>query len=115
MRGEAITVTSKGTVLVPREDDEQGNPKIGPDTTRTIKRVAVAPKGSSESAEAFGQQVITGYTLYLPSGEVLLPTDRIEIRGETGWQVEGDAAAGQWTSPFSGRGKGVEVAVKRAS
>ena len=114
MRGEPIIVTSPGAA-VPGEYDSQGNPLIGPETKRTINRVAVAPKGSEESAEAFGQKVVTGYTLYLPSGAILTADDRLEIRGVEGWQVEGDATAGQWTSPFSGRGKGVEVAVKRAS
>ena len=113
MRGEPVIVTSKG---VPTGGyDEGGYPIIGADTTRTVNRVAVAPKSSDESAEAFGQKVITGYSLYLPSGIILLSTDRIEIRNVPGWQVEGDGAAGQWTSPFSGRGKGVEVAVKKAS
>lgn len=114
MRGETVIVTSVGTPI-PGEFDAQGYPLIGPETTRAVGRVAVAPKGSEESAEAFGQKVITGYTLYLPSGTVLLSTDRVEVRGVGGWQVEGDASAGQWTSPFSGRGRGVEVAVKRAS
>lgn len=114
MRGETVTVTRLGTPD-PNTPDEQGNPTVGASSTFDVDHVAVAPKGSDESAQTFGQQSVSGYTLYCPSGTILLSTDIIEIRGVPGWHVEGDAGAGQWTSPFSGRGKGVEFAVKRAS
>src|SRR5690606_3114421 len=104
--GETVTVTRLGGPT--GADDEQGNPIIGPDTTFDIDDVAVAASGSAgggntiENVAAYGPVVITGYTLFLPSGTVLLASDRLTIRGVSGWQVEGDASAGQWTSPFSG-------------
>jgi hypothetical protein len=113
MRGEPIEVTSKGTPT--GQDDAHGSPILTAATTRTIEGVAVAPATSEETNDATGLRVVTGYDLYLPSGEQLLATDRITIRGVSGWMVEGDATAGQWTNYFTGRGKGVQVTVRRAS
>lgn len=117
MRGETVTVTRLGAED-PNNRDELGYPIPAESTTFDIEHVAVAlsgTSGTSESAESTGDLSITGYTLYMPSGTQLRSTDILTIRGVTGWQVEGDAFAGQWTSPFSGRGKGVEARVKRAS
>jgi len=111
--GESVIVTRQG---VPTTGfDAGGYPIVSAETTFTVSDVAVAPAGSSEDPQSLGLWVVTGYTLYLPYGTVLLPTDFVEVRGVPGWQVVGDGAAGQWRSPFSGRGAGVEVAVKRAS
>jgi len=117
MIGETVTVTREGD-LIPGEKDDLGFPVRGEPTTFDIDHVAVALSGTSgttESPESTGDLSITGYTLYLPSGTQLRSTDMLTIRGVQGWQVEGDAASGQWTSPFSGEGKGVEARVKRAS
>lgn len=110
--GETVTVTRPGAATGP--DDEQGNPTELPATTFDIDDVAVAPAGSDETPEALGVWVVTGFTLYLPFGTVLLPADRLTIRGVPGWQVEGDATASGWRSPFDGGGRGVVVSVRRS-
>ena len=110
---ETITVTRKG---VPTGGyDSGGYPIVGADTTFPIVRVPIAPAGSTEDPQTLGLWVVTGFTLYLPYGTILLPTDRIEIRGIPGWQVVGDTTASGYLSPFSGKKAGAVVSVKRAS
>lgn len=118
--GETITVFRLGTPT--GEDDEQGNPKVGPDTTFDIEHVGVAPSGgiagtgaSSETASPYGPVVVTGYTLYCPYGTSLRPSDRVTIRGVEGWQVEGESEATGWRNPFNGLTPGSVISVKRAS
>lgn len=110
--GETITVTREGAATGGR--DSQGNLVDAADITFTISDVALAPAGSDETVEAMGAWVVTGYNLFLPYGTVLLPTDRLTIRGVGGWQVEGDSTAAGWRSPFDGRGRGVAMTARRA-
>lgn len=110
--GETITVTREGALTPAR--DAQGNPVYAPPTTFNVADVAVEPTGSDETPELMGVWVVTGYRLFLPYGTVLLPSDRLTIRGVQGWQVEGDSTASGWRSPFDGGGRGVVVGVRRA-
>lgn len=113
MNKETVTVTRKG---VPTgEDDELGNPIIGPDTTFDIADVVVAPAGTEEDPQALGLLVVTGFKLFLPYGTILYPTDRLAVRGITGWQVVGSTEAAGFRNPFTGREAGAVVSVKRAS
>ena len=113
--GETITVTRRGAEI-PDVPDSQGNPTFAADTTFTISDVAVAPAGSTETAEAPGVFVITGYALYCPyASPALVETDRITVRGVEGWQVVGETVAAGWRNPFSGATPGVVVNVQRAS
>lgn len=109
MRGETITIVRDADEAT--GEDSQGNPII---TTEEIDvpGCAFAPGSSSEDAATYGQRVMAGGTVYAPSGTVFRSTDRLLIRGEM-FVVDGEA--GQWTSPFNGRGRGVEVAVKRGA
>jgi len=110
--GESVIVTRQG---VPTTGfDAGGYPIVSAETTFTVSDVAVAPAGSSEDPQSLGLWVVTGYTLYLPYGTVLLPTDFVEVRGVTGWQVVGDTTAAGWRDPFTGKGKGSVVSVRRA-
>lgn len=109
--GETVTVTRKGTPT--GAYDGQGNPVVGADSTFTIEGVAVAPAGSEEDPQNLGLWVVTGYTLLMPYGTVLKPTDRLTIRGVDGWQVVGET--GSWRNPFNGLTPGSVVSVKRAS
>lgn len=110
---ESVIVTRKGEPN--GEYDAQGYPAVGADTTFAIDKVPVAPAGTSEDPQTLGLWVVTGFTLYLPFDTVLLPTDRLEIRGVKGWQVVGDTTAAGYMSPFTGKKAGVVVSVKRAS
>jgi hypothetical protein len=106
MRGETITILRQGEST---SEDSQGNP-IYPTLEISVAGCAFAPRASDETLDVFGGRVLTGGTVYLPSGTEIRSSDVLVIRGER-WLVDGDA--GQWTNPFSRRGRGVEVAVKR--
>lgn len=94
--------------------DEQGEPVLGAPTAFTITDVAVAPAVTTESPQAMGLWVVTGYTLYCPPGTSLRPTDVLTIRGVDGWQVDGDSMVADYRNPFDGRARGVVVSVRRA-
>lgn len=110
--GEVVTVTRPGEPT--GEFDDGGNPVAGPDVTFDVVDVAVAPAGSEEDPQALGTWVVTGYTLYVPYGTVLKPSDRLTVRGVDGWQVEGDTEASGWRNPFNGRTPGAVVTVRRS-
>lgn len=110
MIGEQITVTRQGQPT--GGEDSQGNPVIGAPEVITSDGWAVAPRASDESAEPFGQQVITGLTLYRRSHFAVLPTDQFTVRGEL-WYVDGDA--GEWTNPYTTVKAGVVVNLRRQS
>ena len=111
--GEIVTVTRAGGPVA--GFDAQGSPLVAADSTFTVLDVAVEPAGTSEDPQSMGLWVLTGFTLYLPYGTVLLPSDRLEVRGVSGWQVVGDTSASGWRNPFTGGEKGSVVSVKRAS
>lgn len=63
----------------------------------------------------WGPENAGGFTLYLPHGTELESTDLVTIRGESGFQVQGDAGLVQWRSPFTGWEAGAVAIVRRAS
>jgi len=105
MIGETITIRRHGGI----GEDSQGNPTTTV-TSIPIEGCAFAPAGSADDIATFGSRAITGGTVYAPSGTVFLPDDVVIIRGMA-FTIDGES--GQWTSPYSGTGRGVEVAVKR--
>ncbi|WP_353809080.1 hypothetical protein [Agromyces sp. SYSU T00194] len=107
--GETVTIIRQNDS--PSGEDSQGNPVFGT-TEVPVTGCAFAPAASDESGTTYGGRVISGGTVYAPSGTVFRPSDMLRIRGEI-WQVDGEP--GQWTSPFTGTGWGVEVAVKRGA
>jgi hypothetical protein len=111
--GETVTVTRQGELT--GELDSQENPLTSAPSSFDIDDVAVEPTGTSEDPQSMGLWVVTGFTLYLPYGSVLLPDDRLTIRGTGGWQVTGDTSAAGWRNPFTGATPGVVVSVKRSS
>jgi len=113
MNKETVTVTRQGGPT--GGYDELGNPIIGADTTFDIADVVVAPAGTEEDPQALGLLVVTGFKLFLPYGTILYPTDRLTVRGISGWQVVGSTEASDWRNPFSGREAGAAVSVKKAS
>lgn len=91
--------------------DRYGKPVFGPPRRLPVRWCGVAPRMSQEPLEVGRQAVFTGLTVYMPPGTVVFASDELEIRGEAGWQVDGDP--GDWRNPFTGRAHGVEVHVKR--
>lgn len=73
-----------------------------------IEGVTLAPRLQGEDSDR-RQGVVIGWTLYAPHGADIQPTDRIEARGKT---LEVDGEPGDWVSPHTGRGAGLELALK---
>lgn len=113
LHGETITVARQGAAT--GTYDDLGNPVIGAGSTFTVDGVGVAPLTPEESAELWGPENRGGYRLFLPYGTVLEFTDLLQVRGESGFQVEGDAGLVQWRSPFTGWEAGAVAVVRRAS
>lgn len=103
--GESVTIRSTVTTR-----DEFG------DSTTVVTDIpwgpcAVAPRSSSESADANSPAVIVGLTIYGPT--VALNSDDTLVVGGVVYEVDG--IPGVWESPFTGWAPGMEVAVKRAA
>lgn len=111
--GESISVTRSGAAT--GSFDELGNPVLAASSSFTVDGVAVAPLTPQEAADLWGPTNRGGYTLYLPFGVVLESTDTVTVRGESGFQVDGDAGLVQWKSPFTGWEAGAVAVVRRAS
>ncbi len=105
MFGETVTVRTR----TPGADDRYGNPTYTW-ADAAVDGCAVAPRSSAEPAQVGRSAVITGLTVYLPTGTEIGPHDRLVIRG-TEYEIEGEP--GDWRNPYSGRRPGIEVAVRR--
>lgn len=78
----------------------------------TITGCAVAPRDSTEDHNEGRQAVLIGFTVYAPAGTVVLPSDRLRIRGD---DFEVDGEPGAWISPFSDVEEGVEIGTRRVT
>lgn len=105
--GETATVIRAGL-----SDDGYGNQVR--DWTTAVRTPSpgwgFAPRHGDENTIAGSQGVIVGLTGYGPPGADVLPTDRMEVRGEV-YEVVGEV--GEWRNPFTGWEPGVEVALRR--
>jgi hypothetical protein len=107
MEGEIVTRLRVGTTV-----DAWNNtiPGDWADADRSdIPGCAVAPHGSTVD-NISRNEVATSLDVYTPAGVEILPTDRLEVRGEA-YEVVGDPA--DWRSPYSGTQAGLVVNVKR--
>lgn len=111
--GETITVTRLGEPT--GVYDDLGDPVLGPPSTFTVEGVGVAPGTAGETPAEWGFTAENSFTLYLPYGTELLPTDVVTVRGISGWQVVGDAGVVDWRNPFTGLEAGTVAVVGRAS
>lgn len=75
-----------------------------------IPGCAVAPRDAEEDHGGGRQAVIIGFNVYAPAGTVVLPTDRLHIRGD---DFEVDGEPGVWVNPWTGIEAGVEIRTKR--
>lgn len=108
--GETVTILTAGTVTDPYSGDESeswDNP-----TELNVSGVGVEPRPSNEPVQDARNAVISGFTLYLPTGTVIGPQNRVVVRGGT-YDVLGEAA--DWRNPFTGWAPGVVVQVERTA
>jgi len=112
--GSAGSLYGETAVVVraPLADDGYGNRARDWDAaTRTQSHGwGFAPRRGDENAPDGGPGVIVGLTGYGPPDADVLPTDRVEVRGQV-YEVVGEV--GVWRSPFTGWEPGVEVALRR--
>jgi hypothetical protein len=110
--GETVTLLRTGPSP---GRDERGNPIPGQVTETAVKGCVVAPREAAPQVGGAEQQsrdtVITGYTVYAPSGTDVLTTDRVRIRGVI-CEITGEP--GDWLrSPFTGTKGPVQFAADR--
>lgn len=100
MFGESILRHRPGAVT---GRDGNGNVTRSAATEATISMVAPAPGSLEEQAEPVGARSSDRWTLYCRSATPmdLLKDDLVTFRGESGWQVVGDARVTVWRSPYS--------------
>lgn len=77
-----------------------------------IDDCAFAPVQTPEDRTGGRQGVVDAGTVYAPHGADVVATDRLVVRGET---YEIDAKPGDWVSPFTGAGAGVEISIRRVA
>ena len=111
--GETVTVTRLGTPTTGK--DLLGNPNLAAPSTFDVADVRIAPITPAEATELWGADNKGGYSLYMPYGTALVSTDVVEVRGESGFQVQGAADLVQWRSPFTGWEAGAVAVVRRGS
>lgn len=103
--GTTVTVTRRTA----SSTDVYGNPTYTT-TTHTVDNCGVAPRQEGDATDAGRQGVIVGVTLYAPFGANIQADDLITIAGEQ-FRIEGDP--GSWSSPYTGVGRVVQVALIR--
>jgi hypothetical protein len=104
--GETVTRIRR----VPGGYDEYGDPLPGTEEQADITNCGVAPRYSNDALEPGRRGVIVGLTLYAPPGSDIVSNDLVEVRDAV-YQVDGEP--GFWRSPYSGTGRGFEIALKR--
>lgn len=78
-----------------------------------IKGVGIAPGASSEPAQGVSYRVVSGMTIYAPSGTEIDAQDELTVRGKR-YSVDGESS-GEWINPFTGWSPGGAVALKRVT
>lgn len=107
--GESVTVLTAGTENDPYSNDPVSSWEVEP-TPVVVPGVGVEPRPSDEPTQEARNAVVSGFTLYLPTGTEIGPQNRVVVRGGT-YEVLGEAA--EWVNPFTGWAPGVVVQVQR--
>lgn len=108
--GETVTVLTANSVTDPYSGDASeswDNP-----TELNVSGVGVEPRPSNEPVQDARNAVISGFTLYFPTGTAIGPQNRVVVRGGT-YDVLGEAA--DWRNPFTGWAPGLVVQVERTA
>ena len=87
MTTETVTVLRDS----PGGRDAYGDPVASTTASTAVDGCLVAPSGSEEPGDRGSDGVITGWKVYAPPGTIVLPTDRVVVRGIT-CRVEGEVA-----------------------
>lgn len=106
--GETVDILTATTVI----DPYSGDPVESWDapTEVSVPNVAVEPRPSQEPVQDARNAVVSGFTLYMPTGTAITARSRVRVRGEV-YPVLGDPA--DWRNPFTGWQPGLVVQVGR--
>ena len=104
--GETVQVLTAGTIEDPYSGETQ--PDWTNPTSVVVEGVAVEPRPSSGPLQDARNAVVSGYSLYMPTGTAIGPQNRVTVRGKT-YDVLGEPA--DWRSPFTGWRPGLVVQV----
>ncbi len=90
MRGETIVVLSAGTSTDPYSG-EQSEDWSTPTEREVDTLVPAEPRPSQEPVQDARNALVSGWTLYLPSGDPITSANRVIVRGEE-YPVQGQPA-----------------------
>lgn len=107
--GEQVTILTAGTEVDPYSGESVSSWELPP-SEALVDGVGVEPRPSDEPTQEARNAVVSGFTLYLPTGTVIGPQNRVVVRGGT-YEVLGEKA--EWVNPFTGWAPGVVVQVQR--
>jgi hypothetical protein len=107
--GETINVLTAGVTTDPYSNEDA--PDWDNATSVTVEGVAVEPRPSGEPLQDARNQVVSGFTLYLPAGTAIDASSRVVVRGNT-YSVLGEPA--EWRSPLADWQPGLVVQVERS-
>lgn len=110
-RGETVVRIRRVPVLDPYSQEVTGYTWDGAPET-PILNVAVEPRPSTEPLQDARNAVVSGFTLYMKSGNDVQPTDRIGVRGVV-YDVDGETA--EWRNPYTGTLAGLVVQTKKVA
>lgn len=109
--GETVTRLRATTVLDPYSGEVTGLSWETPDEL-PIPQVGIEPRPSTEPVQLARNSVVSGFTLYVPTGSDIKAADRMQVRG-TIYDVDGDVA--DWHNPFTGWAAGMVVQTKKVA
>lgn len=110
MTGETVTVLTPGTVTDPYSGEDSPSWNVPPSTSVDVTALGIEPRPSGEPVQDARNQVVSGFTLYLPPDVAISAQARVVIRGGT-YDVLGDPAV--WRSPYDDWSPGQVVQVQR--
>jgi len=99
LAGETVIVLTGTPVVDPYSGATTGTDwTTTPPTEVPVDNVLCEPRPSSEPVQDARNAVTSGYTLYLPTGTAITPTNRVRVRG-LDYDVLGEASdwrLGSW-------------------
>lgn len=108
--GEVVTITRPGES---GSTDAYGNPTPGPDIRIDVLGCLFAPDTSNDEIGPDGRVIVSPAAVYAGIDAPFAKDDRLTIRGDDGWFVDGEPQV--WRSPWTVSTSGVRVFLRRRS
>lgn len=108
--GETVTITRPGAAGIP---DAYGNPTRGDDVVLAVEGCLFAPNTPNDETGPDGRVIVSPAAVYAGIDAPFAKDDRLTIRGDDGWFVDGEPQV--WRSPWTTSTSGVRVFLRRRS